>query len=278
VTGTAAAGSELVVEVFTPDGTAAGNLIFIGSNASAETGPSYLRAPDCGITTPSTTSAIGFPNMHIVMNVIGCAQASGTGPSCSFTVTVNDTQAPTITCPANVAAVAAPTCPVSTTTVISYPAPTATDNCPGVTVACVPPSGSIFPIGTTTVTCTATDASGNTATCMFTVSVFNVCIQDRSNPNAVLAWNTSTGAYVFCCNGTTFTGTGKVKTLGCTYTLEHSTSPDRRVTGKVDFSTFRGEGGLQSPIGSVRCTISDNDVRDNNCACVGGVSPASSTK
>jgi hypothetical protein len=48
---------------------------------------------------------------------------------------------------------------------------TASDNCPGVTTVCAPPSGSVFPLGTTTVTCIATDTSGNTATCSFTVTV-----------------------------------------------------------------------------------------------------------
>ncbi len=81
-------GSELVVEVFTPDGTAQGNRFFIGSNAAAETGPSYISAPDCGIITPTTTAAIGFPNMHIVMNVKGCEDTGGAAPTCSFTVTV----------------------------------------------------------------------------------------------------------------------------------------------------------------------------------------------
>src|SRR5207249_1177277 len=42
---------------------------------------------------------------------------------------------------------------------------------PGVTVSSSPASGSSFAIGTTTVTSTATDASGNTATCAFTVTV-----------------------------------------------------------------------------------------------------------
>jgi hypothetical protein len=278
ITGTAPAGSQLVVEVFTPDGTATGNLFFIGSNAAAETGPSYLRAPDCGITTPTTTGAIGFPDMHIVMNVNGCVQGGGGGgPTCTFTVTVNDTQPPSITCPANVVAVAAPACPANTGTTVTYPPPTASDNCPGVTVACVPPSGTIFPVGTTTVTCTATDASGNTATCSFSVNIFNVCVQDRANPNAVLAWNTTTGEYIFCCNGTTVTGVGKARQLGCTYTLDH-TPAGRRVTGKVDFTTFRGEGALQIPSGSNRCTISDDDVRNNNCSCLSGGGPLSSTK
>jgi hypothetical protein len=42
---------------------------------------------------------------------------------------------------------------------------------PAPTVVCVPPSGSVFPRGATLVTCTATDASGNEATCAFPVTV-----------------------------------------------------------------------------------------------------------
>lgn len=54
----------------------------------------------------------------------------------------------------------------------TYTAPTATDNVdPTPTVGCAPASGSTFPLGTTTVTCTATDVSGNTATGSFTVTV-----------------------------------------------------------------------------------------------------------
>ena len=49
---------------------------------------------------------------------------------------------------------------------------TAADICdPNPVVACVPPSGTAFPIGTTTVSCTATDAATNQSSCTFTVSV-----------------------------------------------------------------------------------------------------------
>src|SRR5262245_59297125 len=102
-------------------------------------------------------------------------------------------------------------------TPVTYCPPTASDNCPGVTTACVPPSGACLPPGTTTVTCTATDTSGLTANCSFTVTVFNVCIQDDSNPNNVLLFITSgsqTGQYRFCCDGTTYTGVGTVKQIG----------------------------------------------------------------
>src|SRR5438046_3835356 len=78
-------------------------------------------------------------------------------------------QAPTVTCPANITTTTAPgsceSAPQSYTT-------TATANCPGSTTTCMPPSGSTFPKGTTTVTCHATDASGNnSADCTFTVTV-----------------------------------------------------------------------------------------------------------
>jgi hypothetical protein len=50
--------------------------------------------------------------------------------------------------------------------------PTATDDVDGaVPVICAPASGSIFPVGTTTVTCTATDNVGNMASANFTVTV-----------------------------------------------------------------------------------------------------------
>lgn len=52
---------------------------------------------------------------------------------------------------------------------------TATDTVdPNPTVSCSPPSGSVFPIGDTAVTCTATDASGNVAKGSFSVHVQGV--------------------------------------------------------------------------------------------------------
>lgn len=61
----------VVVEVFTPDGQAAGHRFFIGSNAAGQTAPSYLQAPACGVNTPTNIASIGFPNMQIVLKAIG---------------------------------------------------------------------------------------------------------------------------------------------------------------------------------------------------------------
>jgi X-Pro dipeptidyl-peptidase len=55
---------------------------------------------------------------------------------------------------------------------VTYTPPTATDNeDPAPVVACAPPSGANFGVGTTEVVCTATDASGNSTSASFTVTV-----------------------------------------------------------------------------------------------------------
>ncbi len=71
-----AGSGQLVFEVFTPDGQAAGHSFFIGSNAGGQTGPSFIQAAACGIAAPTDLAAIGFPNMHLVMNVIGDSAAA----------------------------------------------------------------------------------------------------------------------------------------------------------------------------------------------------------
>ena len=62
----------------------------------------------------------------------------------------------------------------STGVTFSYQTPTISDNI-GVTVGptCTPPSGDLFPVGDTIVTCTASDAAGNSGTTSFIVSVVN---------------------------------------------------------------------------------------------------------
>jgi hypothetical protein len=107
--------------------------------------------------------------------------------SCDTAVTVQaDTQEPVIMCPKNISV---PVDPGQCTAVVTF-SPRATDNCPDVTVVSDPPSGSAFPIGTTTVTCTATDSAGNTAVCAFEVNVqiANRCPRNdaywRQNPGA----------------------------------------------------------------------------------------------
>src|SRR5207247_6045870 len=93
--------------------------------------------------------------------------SSGNSSTCAFTVTVRDTQSPTITCPADLTVDAPPgACASSVTFTV-----TATDNCTVSDLTSAPASGSAFPVGTTTVISTARDASGNASQCLFTVTV-----------------------------------------------------------------------------------------------------------
>ncbi|HZJ74699.1 MAG TPA: T9SS type A sorting domain-containing protein [Perlabentimonas sp.] len=74
---TVPAGAILAVEIFSDD---LGNTFYIGSNGGGQDGLSYLRAPACGIEVPTPTGDIGFPNMHIVLNVWGDADGTNSAP------------------------------------------------------------------------------------------------------------------------------------------------------------------------------------------------------
>jgi hypothetical protein len=64
--------TQLIMEVSTPDGRAPVNhSFFIGSNGAPETGPSYISAATCDMTTPTDVSTIGYPDMHLVFNING---------------------------------------------------------------------------------------------------------------------------------------------------------------------------------------------------------------
>jgi len=57
-----------VVEIHT-DGNTSGGQFFPGANASTETHPTFLSSATCGISDPTTASAIGFPDFHLTMVV-----------------------------------------------------------------------------------------------------------------------------------------------------------------------------------------------------------------
>lgn len=117
-----------------------------------------------GTIVPSCTPASGS-TFSLGTTTVNCS--SNFGHSGSFTVTVLDQTPPTLTCPANQNLVSMGGAPVT----FSWSVP-ASDNCTtSLTVSCSPVSGSVFPIGTTNVTCQSTDAAGNTGSCTFQVNV-----------------------------------------------------------------------------------------------------------
>ena len=148
--------------------------------------PDDISVPVCG--SPSGTPVTFAPDAtdNCSEPIVVCAPPSGTAfpvgittvtctatddaglsAQCSFTVEVIDTDPPTIACPQNITAVE---CTSPEGAIVTF-SPTATDNCSTPTVTCAPPSGATFPLGVTTVTCTATDDAGLTTECSFTVEV-----------------------------------------------------------------------------------------------------------
>lgn len=69
-------------------------------------------------------------------------------------------------CPADMSV---PTDPGQVSAVVNYTAPTVS----GATVTCAPSSGTAFPIGSTTVTCTANYTRGDVVTCSFNITVLS---------------------------------------------------------------------------------------------------------
>jgi hypothetical protein len=167
----------------------------------------------------------------------------------SASVTVNDTQPPSITCPANVLIKTAN--PGDPNLVVTYPTPIAADNC-SVTVVCTPASGSVFAAGSTTVNCTATDGGNNMASCSFKVDVLNYIIVDDITGETLVF--DSAGNYLFfnCRKSTTpiFTGVGTVSTNSCKVTLSggvgkgatQSVNATVNTCTKVGTATISGSG------------------------------------
>lgn len=109
---------------------------------------------------PPGPYALGSTSVGLV-----CTDPHGASDTCSATIKVIDITSPAIACPADQTLECADGFATATF------AATASDNCGAPAVACVPPSGSTFPLGTTTDVCSATDGSGNTSSCSFNVNV-----------------------------------------------------------------------------------------------------------
>ena len=90
----------------------------------------------------------------------------GNSAGCSFTVTVNPHVPITINCPSNITTAA-----TGPNGAVVYYYATAYGGCDALSLTYNPPSGSLFPFGTTTVTATASDQCGNNNSCTFAVTV-----------------------------------------------------------------------------------------------------------
>jgi hypothetical protein len=134
------------------------------------TSTNYILAEDLcsSVTVTQSVAANTALSLGRTEVVLVAFDAAGNASYCTNYVLVVDQTPPTLTCPAAMVVNADEgQCSKSNVTWEV----TASDNCAVTNVVSEPPSGSTFPAGVTTVRCTATDASGNTNLCSFTVTV-----------------------------------------------------------------------------------------------------------
>jgi hypothetical protein len=149
-------------------GNPAGTTVTYGSASATDAvagSPPVSCAPASGSTFPVGTTTVT------------CSASDGTNTgTATFTVTVAlvDSTAPTVSVPGPITAEA--TGPGGASVPFSVTATDAVDPSPD--ISCSHGSGATFPLGTTTVSCTATDASSNTST----PESFNITVVDTTPP------------------------------------------------------------------------------------------------
>jgi hypothetical protein len=197
--------------------------------------------PTC-TTSGGTAYASGdsFPVGTTTLTCSATDKAGNTAISDPIDVSVRDTTKPVVTTPANLVV-------GNDLATVDYDAATATDLVDGtVTATCLPASGSSFPLGATTVNCSATDVAGNTGTASFTVEV-----QDVTDPIVTVPTDVTVEA----------TGAD-----GASVTYDGASASDD-VDGPIDV-TCDAASGVVFPLGTtmVTCTATDaaGNVGDNS--------------
>lgn len=142
---------------------------------------------------------------------------------------------------------------------------------------CVPSGGSLFPVGTTVVTCFLADALGS-AGCSFSVNVFDVCIADDKTGDFLLFKSTGNeiGNYLFTkkdsnsstTRGFTIFGTGSVSFTplggGCLLiSLSDTGSATRTVSASVN--TCDRTGSAMIEISGKSFSVTDTGANKNRC-------------
>lgn len=121
-----------------------------------------VTGDNCGVLSVTNNSPLTFPSgiNYVTWQV---ADVNGNTNQCLQTVKVNDNQLPVLSgCPSNIITCSNP---------VSWSPPAASDNCGIASLVSNFQPGTNFPGGISTVTYTATDVSGNMATCSFTVNI-----------------------------------------------------------------------------------------------------------
>jgi CSLREA domain-containing protein len=161
---------------------------------------------NCSATSAASPASGSFFNVGTTQVTVTATDGGGNTDQCTFNVVINDNEDPTVSCPSDITVSVddATNC----TAVVNYTTPTASDNCSGVgAVSCSPASGSVFALGSNTVTCSVTDNAGNTGQCTFNVIVQQPDIMVKGdyapimNGSTIISGNIATSS----SNGQTWT-------------------------------------------------------------------------
>ncbi len=202
----------------------------------------------CGTPTVVQSPGVGVLYLGVQNVTVSLTATDNCGTSsCSFTVALVDATAPTANCPANVTQ---PADPNLCSAVVNFTIPAPHDNCSGATSTASPVSGSVFPVGVTTVTVTALDGSGNTNTCSFTVTV-----TDQQAPVITCPTDQTINADAFC---TALLGSWEPLTLS-----DNCTSNGSMIVAQDPPATF----GLMGHNSSVLVTLTARDASFNTSSC-----------
>ena len=198
-----------------------------------------------------TSDGTGFYPIGTTLVTWTVTDAQGNTTSCIQVIEVEDVEDPVVTCPEDIIiATALGDCGAF----VTWEAPEVVDNCPGIQVSSSVPSGSIFLLGTTTVTYTVTDLSGNTATCSFDVTV-----EDKEAPILDCSLD---GVRVADAGVCTFTMPG----IGFDPTATDNCDSDLTFTN--DFNNAPSLAGATFPVGvtTVTWTVTDDSGNSSTCA------------
>jgi FG-GAP-like repeat/HYR domain/Abnormal spindle-like microcephaly-assoc'd, ASPM-SPD-2-Hydin/FG-GAP repeat len=175
----------------TATGTCAATVSYTATATGTPTPTLTYAFTGATTATGSGTGSGGIFNKGATTVVITANNGCSSNATCSFTVTIADNETPTITCPTNILVnTDAGQCGA----IVTYTVPSGSDNCPNAvtTQTAGLASGLLFPLGTTTNVYSVTDASGNTVTCSFTVTVVDNAPPTITYPPNILV-NTDAG-------------------------------------------------------------------------------------
>lgn len=128
-----------------------------------------ISVSSSGIVTANVAAGCGALTSTFLLQV---TDSGGLPQETTLTVDVTPESTPPTINPISNVVVSLPLNSTATARTVTFPLPTATDNCTAnPTVTTNPVSGAVFPVGTTTVNVTAKDAANNQATSSFTVTV-----------------------------------------------------------------------------------------------------------